>query len=86
MEEYKQHPRLNILVSNYGNVKGASGLILKGSKIRYHRIKAKEVKSNIRKHYSVHRLVVETFIGDIPNKMVINHKDGNKLNNSLQNL
>ena len=33
----------------------------------------------------VHRLMAETFIGDIA-KLTINHKDGNKLNNSLLNL
>lgn len=34
----------------------------------------------------VHRLVYETFIGSIPDNYEINHKDGNKLNNSVDNL
>lgn len=34
----------------------------------------------------VHRLVYETFVGDIPQGMEINHKDGNKLNNALYNI
>jgi HNH endonuclease/NUMOD1 domain len=37
----------------------------------------------------VHRLVVETFIGEAPEDMsspVVNHKDNNKLNNRLDNL
>ena len=34
----------------------------------------------------VHRLIVKTFIGKIPNGFEVNHKDGNKLNNSIDNL
>ena len=37
------------------------------------------------KNVSVHRLVAETFIGDIVGK-VINHKDGNVSNNHVSNL
>jgi hypothetical protein len=39
-----------------------------------------------RKSFLVHRLVVETYIGPIPDKMWVNHKDGNKLNNCVENL
>lgn len=35
---------------------------------------------------SVHRAVYESFVGDIPKGMQINHKDGDKLNNCLENL
>lgn len=36
----------------------------------------------------IHRLVAESFIlsGPIPSGMVVNHKDGNKFNNNVQNL
>lgn len=34
----------------------------------------------------VHSLVAEAFIGDRPPSAVINHKDGNKLNNYVENL
>lgn len=37
------------------------------------------------KSYYVHRLVALKFLGE-PNGLHVNHKDGNKLNNSIQNL
>lgn len=35
---------------------------------------------------SVHRLVVKTFLGEIPKGLVVNHIDGNKKNNYIGNL
>lgn len=43
-------------------------------------------KNNKRKGIRVHRLVLETFIGSCPNKMIACHKDGNKKNNAAKNL
>lgn len=34
----------------------------------------------------IHRLLAETYIPNTHNKPVVNHKDGNKLNNNLDNL
>lgn len=36
--------------------------------------------------YTIHRLVAEAFIPNPENKQTVDHKDGNRLNNSLNNL
>lgn len=43
-------------------------------------------KNNKRKCYYIHRLVAEHFIENPKNKPEVNHKDGNKLNNRIDNL
>lgn len=39
-----------------------------------------------KKAYSIHRLVYETFVGPIPQNMVIDHINGIKDDNRLENL
>jgi len=43
-------------------------------------------RENKQKTFSVHRLVALTFIPNPENKLEVNHIDGNKLNNSINNL
>ena len=41
---------------------------------------------NEHKTHSIHRLLAQTFLPNPDNKPYVNHKDGNKINNSLSNL
>lgn len=43
-------------------------------------------KEGKRKHFFIHRLVVEAFIGEIPKGLIVNHKDENPQNNNVNNL
>ena len=79
-------------VSNLGNVKSLS---------RYHHKKEQILKPNLKndgyyettllkngkpKWIRTHRLVAMAFIPNLENKPQINHKDGNKLNNCVENI
>lgn len=63
-----------------------SGNILKGSigehGYKYYRLS----KNNKKKMFYGHRLVAEAFLDNPNNLPVVNHKDGNKLNNDVSNL
>lgn len=75
------------MVSRDGQVKTAkTGRILKPNidARGYERVCL--FKFNREKRYKVHRLVAITFIPNADNKPQVNHKDGNKRNNSVENL
>ena len=62
--------------------------IRNGTKIPTYRVVCLYVKGSEKSqqmHY-IHRLVAEAFIPNPENKCVVNHIDGNKLNNSVSNL
>ena len=73
-------------VSNLGKVRKSStkrelvGHISKGG---YRRVSLSKNSKNI--NISIHRLVLQSFIGDKPN-LVVNHKNGIKTDNRLENL
>ncbi len=73
-------------VSNIGNVRRiGSSNSLKPSNQKNGYLALCLYQNNIQHKRYVHRLVAEVFLGDCTN-MVINHKDGNKVNNELSNL
>lgn len=64
--------------------KRIKGRIISSSKQRYSNVQL--YSCNCAKNFSVHRLVAETFIPNPNNLPQINHIDGNKQNNSCDNL
>ena len=80
-------------VSNLGNVRRIApgintktGRVLKPCKSGNGYMIVGLHKGGSRKNCLVHRLVAEAFISQIPKGLTVNHKDGNKLNNELNNL
>lgn len=88
-------------VSNFGRIKGMEKICkscygstsIKKERILKNRINNKNgyyrvtlYKEDGKKDFYVHRLVAETFIPNIDNKPAINHKDGDKGNNNVDNL
>jgi hypothetical protein len=71
-------------ISDYGNIRN-NKFIMKQQTDRYGYKYICLTKNNIQKKFKVHRLVLETFIGD-GSGLVCNHKDKNKTNNNLENL
>lgn len=73
----------NYQVSNMGRFKNSKGIIMENYKP--HHSGYIFCRVNIEK-YPIHRLVAFTFLENLENKPVINHIDGNKTNNSVNNL
>lgn len=90
MEQWKDIPGYERLyqVSTKGNVRSyhkAGNRILK-QHISKGYCYATLIDDNRRKMVLVHRLVAQAFIENTENKPDVNHKDGNKTNNNVENL
>ena len=72
-------------VSNLGNVRSYKNGMVKVINGWVQNTGYRTVSLNNKK-ISIHRLVAETFIYKPEGKDVVNHKDGNKLNNKIENL
>ena len=85
----KKHPKLPCFVTDDGRVKRIDSNVYSPCpryKHGYHQITFHIEHTGTQKACLVHRLVWECFVGEIPQGMQINHKDGNKSNNCLSNL
>lgn len=85
-EQWKQYEDTMYLVSDYGNVySNITECILKQDiSQRYNRVVLRY--KGIAVTHSVHRMVANTFLPNPMNKPQINHIDGNRQNNCLDNL
>lgn len=84
-------------VSNFGRVK-SNYIFVRTTKVIRERIFVGNITKGYRhvllssehglkkKNLKVHRLVSKAFISNPTNKPIVNHKDGNKLNNNVSNL
>lgn len=76
------------LISNLGNLKNSKTCKIRKLRITngyYYASISLGCKNNKPSIY-IHRAVAETFIDNPNNYPIINHKDGNKLNNNVDNL
>lgn len=83
IEQWRNVPRYEgrYQVSSFGAVRRVGGKMLKPS---YYRGYARVSLGN--KQRTVHRIVAEAFIGPLLPGIKVNHKDGNKGNNRIENL
>lgn len=77
------------LVSNSGEIKGVKTNKIRKKNINhegYYFVCVSLGSRDIKTYIKVHRAVAETFLDNPDNLPIINHKDGNKLNNNVDNL
>lgn len=71
-------------VSNFGKIRNPSGKIKETFSIAGGYYDLKIVSNG--KHHKIHRLVASHFIDNPKNNPIVNHKNGNKLDNRVENL
>jgi hypothetical protein len=73
----------NYFVSNLGRFKNSKGIIMENYKPHHSGYICVKIDN---KKYALHRLVAFVFIDNVENKPFVNHLDGNKTNNCVNNL
>lgn len=73
-----------VVKHNYGGPKKIKERILKGNVNRHGYLRVNLSRKGLRKSFSIHRIVAMTFIGE--SDLVVNHIDGVKTNNNINNL
>ena len=77
------------LVSNTGEIKGVKTGKIRKKNINhegYYYVSVSLGSRDNKPYIKIHRAVAETFLNNLNNYPVINHIDGNKLNNNVNNL
>jgi hypothetical protein len=86
LEEWKDITGYNNFeVSNKGEIRNKINNTIKKQYLRNGYYSTSLYENKVSKTLNIHRIVAIEFLGNFPNKHV-NHKDGNKLNNNLENL
>lgn len=82
-----ENKELNYSISDQGQVRNdKTGRILSNSlQNGYYSIRI-SIAPNVGKHFRINRLVAQAFIDNPENKPYVNHIDGNKMNNNINNL
>ena len=75
-----------IVVCNDGRKYKRKGKVLRQSYDANKYYKVALCKNGKQKNFSVHRLVAQAFIPNPENKLTVNHKNGDKLDNRVENL
>lgn len=89
IKKFKDSNLLHYSISHNGRIQNDKGLIMSSNVNNrgYDALTLINKKTGKEKKYCIHRLVAFTYIkNDDPEKNVVNHIDGNKLNNHYSNL